>query len=172
MRFNSTKSVHLKKIVTRVAFLRLIYIVVYSIVNVMIENIKIKTMFDNETEVNYIFKWLIDAVQLFVRQNINTIMINVIDERARFFNMCEAVFINIDSITISISVFVVKRSDYELLLKRFFQRAAHMNFININDELLEIILYSLNEKKWMSFLKMSAEHVNNKEKSQCLRWNL
>ena len=39
-----------------------------------------------------------------------------------------------------------------------------MSFININDELFEMILYSLNEKKRMSFLKMSVEHVSNKEK--------
>ena len=56
MKLNSTKSMHLEKIVIRVAFLRFIYVVVYSIVNVMIENIKLKTMFDNEAEVNCMFK--------------------------------------------------------------------------------------------------------------------
>ena len=91
-------------------------------------------------------------------------MINVTDERARFFDICETVLINIDSITISISVFVVKRSDHELFLKRFFQRAVYMSFINMNDESLEMILHSLNEEKRMSFLKMPAEHVSNKEK--------
>ena len=69
-----------------------------------------------------------------------------------------------DSIMISISIFVVKRSDHELLLKRLFQRAARINSININDESFEMILHSLNEKKRVSFLKVSAEHVSNKEK--------
>ena len=77
-------------------------------------------MFDNEAEIKCMFKRLTDIAQLFVRQNINIIIINVINERARFFNVCETVFINIDNITISISVFVIKRSNYELLLKRFF----------------------------------------------------
>ena len=163
MRLNSTKSVRLKKIVIRVTFLRLMYVVVYSIVNVMIENIKIKAMFDNGTEINFIFKRLINAVQLSVRQSINIIMINVIDERARFFNVCKAVSINIDNIIISISIFVVKRSDHELLLKRLFQRAARMSSININNESLEMFLHSLNEKKRISFLKMLAEHVSNKK---------
>ena len=121
-------------------------------------------MFDSEAEVNCIFKRLIDVAQLFVRQNINIIIINVIDERARFFDVCETVFINIDSITISISVFVVKRSDHELLLKRFFQRDAHMSSINMNDESFERILHSLNEGKRVSFLKMFAEYISNKEK--------
>ena len=98
-----------------------------------------------------------------MRQNTNIIMINVTDERARFFNVCETVLISIDSITISISVFVVKRSDHKLLLKRFFQRAARMNSINMNDESFEMILHFLNEKKRMSFLRVSAEHINNKK---------
>ena len=164
MRFSSTESVHLKKIVTRVTFLRLMYVVVCSTVNVMIEDIKIKTMFNSETEVNCMFKQLIDAAQLSVRQNINIIMISVTDERARFFDVCEAVLINIDSITISISVFGVKRSDHELLLKRLFQRAARMSSINMNDESFKIILHSLNEKKRVNFLKVPAEHVSNKKK--------
>ena len=98
MRLSSTKSVHLKKTVTRVIFLRFMYVVVCSIVNVMIENIKIKRMFDSGAEINCMFKWLIDVAQVFVRQSINIIIINVIDERARFFDVCKTIFINIDSI--------------------------------------------------------------------------
>ena len=56
IRLSSTKSVHLKKIVTRVAFSRLMYVVVCSIVNVIMRNIKIKTMFNNEAEFNCMFK--------------------------------------------------------------------------------------------------------------------
>ena len=96
-------------------------------------------------------------------------MINVTDERTRFFNVCKTVFISIDNITIPISVFVVKRSDHEPFLERLFQRVTRMSSINMNDESLEMILHSLNEKKRMSFLKMSAEHVSNKEKNQCSR---
>ena len=40
IRYNSTKSVYLKEIVTRVLFLYLMYVVACSIVNVMIEDIK------------------------------------------------------------------------------------------------------------------------------------
>ena len=113
----------------------------------MIENIKIKTIFDSRAEVNYMFKELINIIQLSVRQNINIIMINVINERARFFKICETVLISIDSIIILLSVFVVKCSNYEFLLKKLFQRAAHMSSINRNNDSLEMILYSLNEKK-------------------------
>ena len=94
-------------------------------------------------------------------------MINVTDERARFFNVYKIVFINIDSITISISAFVVKRLDHLFLLKKSFQRAVRITFININNKLFEMILHSLNEKKRVSFLKISAEHINNKKGYIC-----
>ena len=83
--------------------------------------------------------------------------------------MCETVLINIDNIMISISIFVVGRSDHKLLFKKLFQRAAHMSFINMNDKLFKMILRSLNEKKRMNFLKMFTEHFSNKKKSQYSR---
>ena len=91
-------------------------------------------------------------------------MINIINERARFFDVYEIVSININNIIILIFIFVVKCSDHELLLKRFFQHVVRMNFININNKLFKMILHSLNEKKRMNFLKMFVEHVSNKEK--------
>ena len=39
-----------------------------------------------------------------------------------------------------------------------------MSAININDDLLKIMLHSLNDEKRMNFLKISAEHVNIKNK--------
>ena len=42
---------------------------------------------------------------------------------------------------ISISVLVVKRSDHELYLKKFFQRVARINSVHINNELFEMILH-------------------------------
>ena len=56
MRISSTELIYLKEIVTCVVFLRFMYVVVCSIVNVMIEDIKIKAMFDSRTKVNCIYK--------------------------------------------------------------------------------------------------------------------
>ena len=92
------------------------YAIVYLTMNVMIEKIKIKAIFNNDAEINCISKKLINVVQLFVYQNINIIMINVINERVCFLNVCEVVFINIKSIIVLISVFVIKRFNYELFL--------------------------------------------------------
>ena len=84
------------------------------------------------------------------------------DERARFFDVCESISVNIENIIISTFIFVIERSDHDLFLNRLFQRIAHMNVVNMNNDSLKMILHSLNDEKRMSFLKMSAEHINNK----------
>ena len=162
MRFSSIESIHLKKIVVRIVFLRSMYAVVCSTMNVLIENIKVKALFDSDAEINCMSKELTNSTQLFIRQDINIVMMNFIDERARFFDVCELIFINIKSIIISIFIFVIKRSNHELLLDRFFQRIIRMNVVNMNDDSLKMMLHSLNDEKRMSFLRISAEHVSNK----------
>ena len=62
IKLNSTKLIHLKKIVARVVFLRFIYVVACSTINIMIKDIKTKVISNNEVEINYIFKRLINAV--------------------------------------------------------------------------------------------------------------
>ena len=128
-----------------------------------IDDVKIKTLFDNDVEVNCMLKKLTDATQLFIRQKINIVMMNFIDERARFFNVCESIFVNIESIIISALIFVIECSDHDLFFDRFFQRIACMNVININNDSLKMILHSLDGEKQMNFLKVSAKHINNKD---------
>ena len=164
MKFNFIKLIHLKKIVVRVAFFRSMYIVACSMMNVSINNVKIKTLFNNDVEINYISKKLIDATQLFIRQEINIIIMNFINKRARFFDVYESIFVNIKNIIISIFIFVIKRSDHDFFFNHFFQRIVYMNIINMNDDSLKIILHLLNDEKRMNFLKMFAEHINNKDK--------
>ena len=91
-------------------------------------------------------------------------MMNFIDERVHFFDVCELIFVNIKSIIILTFIFVIERSDHDFLLNRFFQRIVCINVVNINDDSLKMILYSLNDEKRMNFLKMFAEHINNKDK--------
>ena len=164
IKFNFIESIYLKKIVVRIVFFRLMYVVVYSTINVLINNVKIKMLFDNNIKINYMSKKLINATQFLIHQEINIIMMNFIDEHARFFNVCESIFINIKNIIILIFIFVIKRSNHDFFLDHFFQRIICMNIININNDSLKMILHSLNDKKWISFLKMFVKHVNNKNK--------
>ena len=74
-------------------------------------------------------------------------MMNFIDERARFFDVCKSIFVNIKNIIILIFIFVIECSNHDFFLDRFFQRIARMNVINMNNDLLKIILHSLNNEK-------------------------
>ena len=161
---NFIELIYLKKIVIRIVFFRSMYAVVCSMMNVSINDVKIKTLFDNDVEINYISKKLINATQLFIRQKINIVMMNFINKHARFFNICKSIFINIENIIISIFIFVIERLNHDFFLDRFFQRIVHINIVNMNDNLLKMMLHSLNDEKRMNFLKMFAEHINNKNK--------
>ena len=72
---------------------------------------------------------------------------NFIDERVRFFDVYESIFVNIESIIILTFIFVIKRSNHDFLLNRFFQRIIYMNVVNMNDDSLKMILHLLNDKK-------------------------
>ena len=61
-------------------------------------------------------KRLIDATQISIHQKINMIIINFINERIRFFNICKLIFINIESIIILIFIFVIERSNHNFFL--------------------------------------------------------
>ena len=130
--------------------------------NVSIENIKFKVLFDSNAEINYMSKKLTNSTQLFIHQEINIVIMNFTDERARFFDVCESMLINIKNIIISIFIFVIERSNHELLLNRFFQRIIRMNVVNMNNDSLKMMLHSLNDEKRINFLKIFAEHVSNK----------
>ena len=108
-------------------------------------------------------KKLINATQLFICEEINIVIMSFINERAHFFDVCESIFVNIKNIIISIFIFVIERSNHDFLFNRFFQRIARMNVINMNDDLLKMMLHSLNNEKRMNFLKMFVEHINNKD---------
>ena len=82
-----------------------------------------------------------------------------INERACFFNICESIFINIENIIISIFIFIIKRLNYEFSFNRFFQRITCINAVNMNDNLLKMILHSLNNEKQMNFLKIFVKHI-------------
>ena len=164
IKFNFIELIHLKKIVARIVFFRSIYVVACSTMNVFINDVKIKTLFNNDVEINCISKRLIDATQFLIHQKINIVIMNFINERAHFFDICESIFINIENIIIYIFIFVIERSNYDFLFNRFFQRIIRMNVININNDSLKMILHLLNNKKRINFLKMSAEHINNKNK--------
>ena len=92
-------------------------------------------------------KKLIDATQLLIRQEINIVMMNFINKRARFFDVCKSIFVNIENIIILILIFMIKCLNHDLFLNRLFQRIVHINVVNINNDSLKMMLHSLNDEK-------------------------
>ena len=72
---------------------------------------------------------------------------NFINKCARFFDVCESIFVNIENIIISTFIFMIECSDHDFLLNHLFQRIVYMNVVNMNDDLLKMILHSLNDEK-------------------------
>ena len=66
VKFNFIESIHLKEIVVRIVFFHLMYVVAYSTMNVSIDDVKIKALFNSDVEINCILKKLIDVTQLFI----------------------------------------------------------------------------------------------------------
>ena len=67
IKFNFIESIYLKKIIVQIVSFYSIYVVVCFIINVSINDVKIKTLFNNDIEINYMSKKLINATQLFIR---------------------------------------------------------------------------------------------------------
>ena len=66
IKLNFIELIHLKKIVVRITFFCSMYVIIYLTMNVLIDNVKIKTLFNNNVKINYILKKLIDATQLLI----------------------------------------------------------------------------------------------------------
>ena len=66
IKFNFIKLIHLKEIIIRIIFFRSIYVVICSTIIVSIDDVKIKTLFNNNVEINCMLKKLTDATQLFI----------------------------------------------------------------------------------------------------------
>ena len=79
IKFNFIEFIYLRKIIARIVFFRLMYVVVCLIINVFINDVKIKTLFNNNVEITYILKRLIDATQFLIRQRINIVIMNFIN---------------------------------------------------------------------------------------------
>ena len=147
IKFNFIESIYLKEIVAQIVFFRSMYIVVCLTINVSINNVKIKMLFNNDVEINCMLKRLTDATQFFIRQKINIVIMNFIDERARFFDVYKSIFVSIENIIILTFIFVIEHSDHDLFFDHFFQRIVRMNVVNMNDNLLKMILHLLNDEK-------------------------
>jgi hypothetical protein len=138
-------------------------VIVYLKTFVTIENVKIKILFDNEIEINCISKRLIDETELIVRHDIAMFMIIVIDDCAKFVNICDDLKVRLKNAHIIISIFVIEKSDHDLILRKFFERATRMSSVNMNDELLKLMIHFDDDDIKIFFLIVTINHSRNRK---------
>ena len=61
IKLNFIELIYLRKIIIRIIFFRSMYVVAYLTMNISINNVKIKILFNNDIEVNCMSKKLIDV---------------------------------------------------------------------------------------------------------------
>jgi len=92
-------------------------------------------------------------------------LIEVTKARICFEEIIEDAKILIKKVIIYISIFVVSRFNYKILLDRSFQQSAQISFVNINNSSLKLTIYFRDKTKYISILKMFANYFSNKNKN-------
>ncbi len=83
----------------------------------MLENIKVKAIFDSSAKINYISKNLTNRANLIIRQKISILLIEITRVCICFKEIIEDAKIFVENIVLYIFIFVVSRFNYKILLK-------------------------------------------------------
>ncbi len=81
-----------------------------------LKDIKIKTIFNSNTKINYNSKNFANKTNLIIRQNISILLIEIIEIRTCFEKIIKNTEILIKKLIIYIYSFVVSRFNYKILL--------------------------------------------------------
>ena len=76
-------------LIIRIAFLKTMCVVICSKAFVFVDDVKVKTLFDNEVEINCINKKLTNEVDLSIRHETIMFMIVVIENNVKFVDICD-----------------------------------------------------------------------------------
>ena len=124
---------------------------------------KIKILFYNEIKINCTNKRLVDETNLFICYKTILLIIIITNDNVKFVKICDNLKIRLKKTIIIISIFVIFKSNYNLIFEQFFKRVVRMSNTNINDEFLKLIMYFDNKFIKVSFLVASINHLKNRE---------
>ena len=158
-----TKAMHMNDLIVRISSLKAMCVVACSKTFVSIENVKVKTLFDNEVEINCINKRLVDEANLFIRHETIMSMIATTNDNVKFVKVCDDLKVRLREVIIITSIFVILKSNHDLILERFFERVARMSSTNMNDESLKLVMHFDDEFTRVFFLVVSINHSRNRE---------
>lgn len=75
--------------------------------------------------------------------------------------MCGAVDVNISGVIVDVPIFVIEKSDHDLILRRPFERRGRISIENLKDGSYEVVVYSPNGQKRVTFSASIAQYLKN-----------
>ncbi len=122
----------------------------------MSDEIYVKTLLDNDAEINVMSETLVARAQLSMRRDIHLNMIEVSEAKINIIECCNDVRIDIDEAKSVISIFVIKSNKYTLILSRSYERKTCLCINNTSKETCEMTVIDDDER--MMFFKLILAH--------------
>ncbi len=122
----------------------------------MNDEIYVKTLLDNDAEINVMFETLVVRTQLFMQWDIHLNMIEVSEAKTNIIECCNNVKIDIDEAKLMISIFVIESNKYTLILSRSYERKTHLCINNTLKETCEMTVIDDDER--IMFFKSVLTH--------------
>jgi len=120
------------------------------------DEIYVKTLLDNDAEINVMFETLVARAQLSMQRDIHLNMIEVSEAKTNIIECCDNVKIDIDEAKSVISIFVIESDEYTLILSRSYERKTHLCINNTSKETCEMTVTDDDER--MMFFKLILAH--------------
>ncbi len=122
----------------------------------MSDEIYVKTLLDNDAEINVMSETLVARAQLSMQRDIHLDMIEVSEAKTNIIECCDDVKIDIDEAKSMISIFVIESNEYTLILSRSYERKTRLCINNTSKETCEMTI--INDDERMMFFKSILMH--------------
>ncbi len=122
----------------------------------MSDEIYVKTLLNNDAEINVMSETFVARTQLFMQQDIHLNMIKVSEAKTNIIECCHDMKINIDEAKSMISIFMIESNKYTLILSRSYKRKTCLCINNTLKETCEMTVIDDDER--MMFFKLILTH--------------
>ena len=122
----------------------------------MSDEIYVKTLLDNDAEINIMFETFVAKAQLFMQRDIHLDMIKVSEAKINIIECCNNMKINIDKAKSMILIFVIENDKYTLILSRSYKQKMCLCINNTSKETCKMIVIDNDER--MMFFKLILTH--------------
>jgi len=126
----------------------------------MSDEIYIKTLLDNDAEINVMSETLVARAQLFMQRDIQLDIIEVSEAKTNIIECCNNVKIDIDEAKSVISIFVIESNEYTLILSRSYERKTRLCINNTLKETCKITVTDDDERMMIFKLILTHNSVN------------